>query len=86
MNTKPILFSGDMIRAILEGRKTQTRRVIKQQPPTSSPEIWMMPDGIWLSDINDFAVKCPYGQPGDLLWVRETWQYYDWAEDRKSVV
>lgn len=74
MNVKPILFSGDMIRAILDGRKTQTRRVIKPQPMTDTPELWEMPSGDFLTDSNDYCVKCPYGQPGDLLWVRETWK------------
>lgn len=58
-HTKPILFSGQMVRAILEGHKTQTRRVIKPQPqePTASFPL------------------CPYGQPGCLLWIRETWAH-----------
>jgi hypothetical protein len=57
----PILFSGEMVRAILEGRKTMTRRVIKA-PKGFAPEY----AGV------DFG--CPYGVPGDRLWVRETWQ------------
>jgi hypothetical protein len=59
----PILFSGPMVRAILEGRKTQTRRV--QRMPGSFPS------------------GCPYGQPGDLLWVRETFakRYADAERD-----
>jgi hypothetical protein len=66
---RPILFRGEMIRAILDGRKTQTRRVIKPQP-----EMHLEPDTVkaaWLSGFID--VKCPYGRPGDRLWVRETW-------------
>ena len=57
---RPILFSGEMVRAILDGRKTQTRRVVKPQPPP----------------LGGF-VKNPYGQPGDRLWVRETWALDD---------
>lgn len=56
---KPILFSGPMVRAILAGQKTQTRRVCKGHG--------------WLSCAADFD-RCPYGQPGDQLWVRETWK------------
>lgn len=53
---RPILFSGPMVRAILEGRKTQTRRIVKPQPVETE---WR-------------KIACPYGQPGDRLWVRET--------------
>ncbi len=71
----PILFSGDMVRAILEGRKTQTRRVVKPQPCEMN---------VWHGAIYDGEIdlkktpcmepkKCPYGVPGDRLWVRETW-------------
>lgn len=62
MNEHPILFSSEMVRAILEGRKTQTRRVIKPQP------YWEVG-----RDIMQYPLDCPYGQPGDRLWVRETW-------------
>lgn len=65
MKTRPILFSGPMVRAILEGRKTQTRRVVKPQPAHCAD----LPMGKDLT----FASACPYGQPGDRLWVRETW-------------
>ena len=74
MNEHPILFSGPMVRAILHRRKTQTRRVIKPQPTdekrTNSYYRFDWKGRIWthLSD-----PICPYGNPGDLLWVRETW-------------
>jgi hypothetical protein len=61
MKERPILFSSAMVRAILEGRKTQTRRVMKVPPPE--------PDCAW------YAKYCPYGVPGSRLWVRETWGY-----------
>jgi len=64
MSEKPILFNSAMVRAILDGRKTQTRRVIKPQPNN------MENKNRRLSVLSD----CPYGQPGGLLWVRETWQ------------
>ncbi len=60
---KPILFNGEMVRAILEGRKTQTRRVIKPQPPS---------DWGGTSERAALLIHCPYGQVGDRLWVRET--------------
>lgn len=70
MNEHPILFSGEMVRAILDGRKMKTRRVIKPQPDTVWHDTSAVPhtyyDGIR-------ELNCPYGQPGDLLWVRETW-------------
>jgi hypothetical protein len=76
MKERPILFSGPMVRAILEGRKTQTRRVIKPQPayhPVFANELhWRG------SDINpDSTYRSPYGVPGDRLWVRETWMACD---------
>lgn len=62
MEEKPILFTGEMVRAVLDGRKTQTRRVIKPQPGLLGPK-----------DIPLLLYYCPYGQPGDRLWVRESW-------------
>lgn len=70
---KPILFSGAMVRAILEGRKTQTRRVIKTQPttfPDQGSGLWHHVRGAkWESGL---PYICPYGKPGTYLWVRET--------------
>lgn len=83
MRERPILFSGPMVRAILEGRKTVTRRVIKPGFPTSVTEVlpYVNAPGAWIpSDPHnseepwDQQVRiCPYGQPGDRLWVREAW-------------
>lgn len=76
MKERPILFSGEMVRAILEGRKTQTRRMIKPQPASViKNEDGSMSQGDYNGSV-DFLIKninCPYGQPGDRLWVRETW-------------
>lgn len=81
MKERPILFSGEMVRAIIEGRKTQTRRVVKS-PHTQEAGAWSFdPErGLWESGIaGDHGamghgewVRCPYGVPGDRLWVRET--------------
>lgn len=78
MKEKPILFSGPMVRAILEGRKTQTRRVVKHIPALGWPEQWCEKYGNDSPDtkamLGDYRKFCPYGQPGDRLWVRETWR------------
>ena len=81
MAERPILFSGPMVRAILDGSKTQTRRVVKL--PTDHTD-W----GIGLCfrgacqfnngpsrhrSPESFSLDCPFGFPGDRLWVRETW-------------
>lgn len=66
----PILFSTPMVQAILEGRKTQTRRVVKPQPQGKMYKEHLRET---YSDTDWGATcKCPYGQPGDILWVRET--------------
>jgi hypothetical protein len=68
MKERPILFSGPMVRAILAGRKTQTRRIVK-------PGIVRYDNGDWPwgaeKALNPGGL-CPYGNPGDRLWVRET--------------
>lgn len=71
---RPILFSGEMVRAILEGRKTQTRRVVKHQQVLDS----LNDIGLWdgPGEVEDWEKSfCPYGKPGDRLWVREAWGY-----------
>lgn len=88
MKERPILFSGPMVRAILEGRKTQTRRIVKPQPPNgceyvingagshalcyhaADPRICVAPT----PKSTDHRLPCPYGQPGDRLWVKETFR------------
>lgn len=70
---RPILFSAPMVRAILDGRKTQTRRIVKPQPAClSGPNF----DGLWSDSIPPVVryFGCPYGAPGDRLWVRETFR------------
>lgn len=83
-NERPIIFSGPMVRAILDGRKTQTRRVVKPQPSVSSTEAFCGADRIWRfahqtlrGPVSHEAddVRCSYGVPGDHLWVRERWMH-----------
>ena len=85
MSMKPILFNTDMVRAILDGRKTVTRRVVKPQHlrVLDSPYHKEHPD---VPDKALLAKLCepPYS-PGDILWVRETWaKSADWYDDLVS--
>lgn len=93
----PILFSGEMVRAILEGRKTQTRRVVKWKPRREGLNLsfsgltlgyyssfdpgsgWVLRSREGMGCWNDrtHPIHCPYGQPGDRLYVRETWRIED---------
>ena len=83
MKERPILFSAPMVRAILDGKKTQTRRVVKLYdgnhankagcfrralPGERGEWVQYCAAGAWTE------VRCPYGAPGDRLWVRETWR------------
>jgi hypothetical protein len=95
MKERPMLFSAPMVRALLDGSKTQTRRVVKHR----WPHMWQEPyyatgkvlaelptqpgafmefrtrrqdDPSYQGSTASFLVPCPYGQPGDRLWVRET--------------
>jgi hypothetical protein len=84
MTERPILFSGPMVRAILDGRKTQTRRVDKPQPP-ECVTLCVMDDSCRVKYVairkplpemvfsDSDWIPCPYGKIGDRLWVRETW-------------
>lgn len=71
---RPILFSGAMVRAILDGRRTQTRRMVKPTPDIVHGDIVARhtPKDMALGRLGEI-IRCPYGQPGDRLWVRETW-------------
>lgn len=88
MKTRPILFSGPMVRSLLAGRKTQTRRIVKPQPIPDRyfPEgrLEWNPGKLHYTECNvnwrplsqafdDYIQNghCPYGKPGDRLWVRE---------------
>lgn len=75
MRERPILFSGPMVRAILDGRKTQTRRAVKITARTPGLAACLMPPAGLAPRPRVAAELCPYGQIGDRLWVRETWQH-----------
>jgi len=84
MTDRPILMSAPMVRACLDGSKTQTRRAIKKQPDAALVSAARLVDKVWCwlsGHDGSIAAKilghgrCPYGQPGDRLWVRETWAY-----------
>lgn len=94
---RPILFSGPMVRALLAGAKTQTRRIVKPQPDVKhwqglqrmSPKDGKARFRIVAPDFPDDErddILCPYGQPGDRLWVRETWQCIAGTKQAASIV
>lgn len=98
MRERPILFNGAMVRAILAGHKTQTRRAVNPQPTLDTdawerasrdPDRWV---GIGSSAVTGGTrqtwgwASCPFGQPGDRLWVRETWApHADYPDARRAV-
>jgi len=92
MTDRPILFSAEMVRAILDGRKTQTRRAIKPVPTFNGGGACHDADALQQDYVEPYWVfpeTCKYGQPGDLLWVRETWARHasgvDYAADFAAV-
>jgi hypothetical protein len=123
MKERPIIMSGESVRAILDGRKSMTRRVVKVQPPSifkhvcgndsknrmlnsKGERVFLFLDqpdmGYPFSEVfgtqrfPDDAFKCPYGQVGDRLWVRESWgvvshafdeneRLCDWIPDRPAL-
>ena len=88
MKERPIIFSAPMVRAILDGRKTQTRRVAKiaridAHPQDARVKIATMAgrgEQFWMNcqpeHPQHISRACPYGVPGDRLWVREAWQAF----------
>jgi hypothetical protein len=78
MRERPILFSAPMVRAILDGTKTQTRRVVKPAPMMVTDHktaVWEGPADSLLKLLDGAGRHCPYGQPGDRLWVREAFAF-----------
>ncbi|EMH4110018.1 TPA: hypothetical protein SMI01_002688 [Serratia marcescens] len=94
MKERPVIFNGEMVRAILDGRKTQTRRVMKVQPKQhdhknydapwacESPDYYNTHEADWacrycgegIGMDGQSVYRCPFGQVGDRLWVREAYQ------------
>lgn len=75
MAIKPILFNTEMVRAILDGRKSCTRRLVKPEPQGYF-EVNEEPLYIYDTDENQGKITPPY-QPGDILYVRETWEHFE---------
>lgn len=79
MKERPIIFSAPMVRAILSGAKTQTRRVMKVRCHSicegDDGKLWPWSEDAELAE--DFWHPCPFGKPGDRLWVRETWKHIE---------
>ncbi|WIJ63892.1 morphogenetic protein [Serratia nevei] len=81
MKERPVIFNGEMVRAILDGRKTQTRRVVSDRHlhlidvASQVGECYPLESGIDHANSQSYYREhCPFGQVGDRLWVRETWQ------------
>lgn len=84
MTERPILFQGAMVRALLAGTKTQTRRLVKPQPDTrpgmnctrlifkDRKGVMLLDEALEASEPRMYLSLCPYGKPGDRLWVRES--------------
>lgn len=84
MSERPIIFSGDSVRAILDGRKTQTRRALKTDLPFDAPARFAPcdhPEGYGFFDTDERWHRCPFGRPGDRLWVREAFHWSGFTED-----
>nr|WKF58763.1 hypothetical protein HUO10_003264 [Paraburkholderia busanensis] len=74
MKERPILFSGPMVRALLDGSKTQTRRIVKDQAVLDIAYSPIVSRGsVYNYSGDELLMRCPYGEPGDRLYVRETW-------------
>ncbi|MDJ7508734.1 hypothetical protein LD771_12040 [Salmonella enterica] len=97
MSERGMIFNGEMVRAILEGRKTQTRRVLGtyQDAVKFCPEWDVNGKQIFIvlgekdhTGMNPVitAIPCPFGQPGDRIWVRETFRVHSRATDVATLV
>lgn len=92
---RPIIFSGEMVKAILDGKKMMTRRVVKAQPDFNARYDGVDDDTNHFWEVLDAQgeptekyipiLKCPYGKVGDRLWVREAYTVTGWNCDDGSV-
>lgn len=89
MKERPILFNGEMVRAILAGKKTQTRRIIKPQPNVIHA---IHPDASITTNLifrrGDQRIHCPFGTVGDRLWVREAFAWifpHEFSSERRAI-
>lgn len=88
MKERPILFSGPMVRAIRANQKWQTRRIVRGDWTYTHPACPAGMCGVYRNDDGTFTgqyLDCPYGQPGDRLWVRETWAQHTIEGDTYTV-
>lgn len=72
MKERGMIFNGEMTRAILDGRKTQTRRTVKPQPDEDG--LAKVTNGPWV-DTSERNYRCPFGDVGDRIWVREAYRF-----------
>lgn len=99
MRERPIIFNAEMVRAVLDGRKTQTRRIVKGVPSAHDFQGWVLSStcpkdeskacwAIGKSPIlnKPIRVRCPFGAVGDRLWVRETFRVHSRATDVATLV
>ena len=95
MKERPIIFSAPMVRAILAGTKTQTRRVVKRYSADCIG--WFDDgDGLWAQRFIDpssgspylksWRDRCPHGRPGDMLWVREAWDFLPDGDSKECMI
>ena len=87
MKERGILFSGEMVRALLSGTKTQTRRLVKVRPGYQIFDDDEQPWPLWTPRAaelggHDSEQPCPYGAVGDRLWVREAWRVSSFFDAR----
>ena len=81
MKERPMIFNAEMVRAILDGRKTQTRRMMKNQPVLNG-NLYEVFGAAWSKGMtsvpavpgHSLSTRCPFGEVGDRIWVRETFQ------------
>ncbi|TBO64366.1 hypothetical protein EXU18_24510 [Klebsiella pneumoniae] len=101
MTERGMIFNGDMVRAILDGRKTQTRRVMRVQPESNQLGLLLITDSTKRSDIGKYhwadsnatgnhvrskLFSCPFGAVGDQIWVREAFRVHSRATDVATLV